>query len=473
MNHPIPAPIGPGRRTRSSAALLVATLTVLIVVGGPWAASTWAAPPSSPAAAAVHIGPLGVPSPRPSEALTGSGGSFTVQLSASPADVVQGSQLTLTVLISPLYGPPFSLSWSNLPSPCQGDARSSMSSSPSSFSCDPTQGGTFNPNVQATNATDVTQGNATTVSVYAPLSVTLSASPSALTVSQALTINYQVIGGVSPYALVWTNLPVGCAQGAPSSLSTNNPDSFGCSPSQASGSGASPVGLQVTDSATPSANRQSASATVTVYAALQVSLSVSPNSVTVGGQATFNYQITGGQGPYRLQWSGLPGNCAGNAPNSVSDNNPDSFPCSPSQSGNSQVGLQVTDSASPSNSANAPSQSLSVTSNGNNNNNNGNDHNNSNSNGGNGNNSSALSSLFSSLGSLFLIAAIVGIVVFALLVITAVSTLVTAVVVTRRLPKRSKGLGESVACPACGAAAPVSSKFCPECGKPMARGTPP
>jgi hypothetical protein len=391
-----------------------------------------------------------------------------VELTANPATVAEGALLTLTVQVSAPDGAPFTLSWNGLPNTCGGAASSSMSSTTSSFSCNPTQLGPFSPNVQVTNSTGITEGGSTTLTVYAPLSVTLSASPSSVTVGRQITFDYQVSGGVSPYGLSWTNLPGGCP--GPNSVPNTNPASFGCSPTQSSGSNGNEVTLQVTDSAAP-ANVQSASTQVTVYAALQVSFSVSPGSVTAGSQVTFNYQVTGGQSPYQLQWNGLPSSCVGPAPSSVSDNNPHSFQCSPSQSGNTQVGLQVTDSASPSNSVSAPSQSLSVTSSGNNNNGNGNN-NNGNSNGGNGNNSSSLSSLFSSIGSLFLIAAILAITAFALLVIIAVSTLVTAVVVARRLPKRSQGRVETVPCPSCGAAAPATSKFCPECGKPIALGKP-
>jgi hypothetical protein len=424
---------------------------------------------SVPLVAAHSPGPM--PRADPAGAtLPGTVGAFSVQLSTSPGDVVAGDRLAITLQIDPLDGPPIALSWSGLPDPCGSSAPSTVTSSPFGFSCAPTATGPYTVDVEATNITGATGNASVSGSVSPSLHVTLSASPSTVTAGKPMSFDYQVTGGLSPYQLVWGNLPSACSGSAPSSISDNNPDSFGCTPSQAMGSGPTQVTLQVSDNAQP-ADTQSASTQLTVVAQLQVALEVPSGSVSVGSSISIGYQVTGGVSPYTLQWSGLPSGCSSAAPGSASDNNPDRFQCQPTQAGSMQVDLQVTDSASPSNSASAPSQSLTVTSSGNNNGN-GNGGNESKGNGGNGNNSSGLSSILSNR-TLFLVE-IVALIVFALLVITAVSTLVTAITV-RRLPRRSElaGRAPTVPCPSCGSPAPSSSKFCPECGKPMAPGKAP
>ena len=205
------------------------------------------------------------------------------------------------------------------------------------------------------------------------------------------------------------------------------------------------------------------SATVMVYQDLAVTLTLSPSSLSSGTELMVNFQITGGQSPYQLQWQGLPSPCSGNAPNSVSTSGSSGFQCNPSQTGSTQVGLQVTDNGAPNHSVASTMQSLQVTSS-NNNNNNGNGSNNK---GGNGSGNS--SSILSNLGSFLSYLLIGAVIVFVLLIITAVSTLATAILVARRLPPRTSGGGSAATqpCPSCGKPVPVGSKFCLECGKPM------
>ena len=94
---------------------------------------------------------------------------------------------------------------------------------------------------------------------------------------------------------------------------------------------------------------------------------------------------------------------------------------------------------------------------------------------GNGNNSSnPFSSLLSGLGGFLSIVLVFGIIGFVTWILLVVGIWVIAVVLLRRLPKRTPGAasGSTMACAACGATLPAGSKFCSECGKSTAPKTP-
>ncbi|MCI4358727.1 MAG: zinc-ribbon domain-containing protein [Thermoplasmata archaeon] len=206
------------------------------------------------------------------------------------------------------------------------------------------------------------------------------------------------------------------------------------------------------------------SAAAVLASSLSVTLTLSPSTLNENTQLTINFQITGGQSPYQLRWSNLPNGCSsGSAPSSEATQAPQTFSCSPTQSGSFGVSVQVTDSSSPTpNSITSQTQTIQVNPNGNGNNGN---HNGS-GNGGSGNGSLAA---FSSLGSLLPILFLGVIVAFALLVITAVSSLATAILIARRMPARTRGEEIPVThpCSSCGKAVALDSKFCPACGKPV------
>ncbi len=177
---------------------------------------------------------------------------------------------------------------------------------------------------------------------------------------------------------------------------------------------------------------------------LTATRTVSPLNVQTGGpislQTTTN---NGGTPPYGYTYTGLPGRCF--------TSNTQSFSCNPSQTGNHQIQVIVTDSHG--NYSLSNSESLTVTSS---------------SGGGSGNNStnpfSGLLSGFSGILSLLIILGIVGFVTWILLI---VGVWIIAIVLLRRLPKRGATLSAPVPmvkCTACSASIPAGSKFCSECG---------
>lgn len=284
--------------------------------------------------------------------------------------------------------------------------------------------------------------------------VTLGADRTTAVQNHAFNLTVTTSPAPSPsYQLRWTNLPSPCSGSAPTTV-TVSPYSWSCTPSQ---TGSFSI---VVNASNASVSGQSTPVAVTVDAQLQLTLSLSQYTVTVNSQVTFHYQVTGGESPYSIQWMGLPSSCNGPAPNTDPDSNPQTWSCTPTQTGNTQVQFQATDHATPSQFRSSNSQSLSVTSNSNNNGSKGN----------NSNGSFQLPAFFSGIGSLLALAFIAGLVAFILLIITAVSTLVTAIIVARRLPPRSKAEPKpaTIACPSCGKPAPVDSTFCPSCGKPTA-----
>jgi len=457
----------PGRRFDDlwTASWLVAIgLGILVVAGvgmATSAPSSGAAVPTTHGAstlgAALRVAEGANPDGRPNPEAT-----LQVTLTTSPTEGLVNNLVDLTGQVNTSAGTPFSLLWSNLPTPCASSAPTSSSNNPIEFSCSPSQVGSYHVGLQVTNLTGAVGTGEASLVIYSPLAATLSASSASVTVGQPLTIDFQVTGGVSPYQLQWSGLPSGCAGVAPLSATGNSAEHFQCDPSEA---GSTSIGLRVVDNATPSSNSAFApSVPVSVDPSLSVSLGVSPSSVARNSPVTISFQVTGGVSPYHLLWMGLPGGCSGAGPTSTSNNGGSSFQCSPSQTGNFEVTLNVTDSASPtSNAANSPTQPLSVTSNSG-----GNGNGNGGSNDGNGSGNVSIPFL-SDLGSAVLYLLIGVIIVFILIVITAVSSLSTAILLARRLPPRPKNGGPSPTrpCPSCGVSVPSGTKYCPECGKPM------
>ncbi|HEV2167140.1 MAG TPA: zinc ribbon domain-containing protein [Thermoplasmata archaeon] len=266
-------------------------------------------------------------------------------------------------------------------------------------------------------------------------------------------------GSGGPFTLSWGGPPPsGCTSG-PTSIPSGT-FYYDCRPAQ---TGTFTVSVGASNGTGSSG---SGSASLTVYPDLGVTLTASPSTLSSGTQLSVGFQISGGASPYTLQWNGLPSPCQGNAPNSEPSSGSFQFQCNPTQTGTAQVNLLVTDSGAPTRATSSAQQSVQVNSNGNNNNRNNNSSNSNHNGNGSGNFSIPGLSNLGSLLSIFLLGALI---VFLLLVITAVSTLATAILVARRLPPRTKGGGAAPTqpCPACGKPVPAGSKFCLECGKPI------
>jgi hypothetical protein len=275
-----------------------------------------------------------------------------------------------------------------------------------------------------------------------PLSANLGITPTAIDLGQTLNVATTASGGnPSPsYAYHYYGMPAGCT--------INQAQSFTCTPTSSGNFG---INVSVTDN---NGNTTSSNVVdVTINPALTVSLSISPSSTSTGQSVNIQSSAQGGAGSYTYTYFGLPSNCAGNTMQQ--------FQCSPSQSGNFNVYVEVTDSVGQS--VQSSTQSLHVTSSsGNGNGNNGN--------GGGNNSSNPFSNLlsgFSGVLSLLIIAGVIGLVTWILLI---VGVWIIAVVLYRRLPKRgewSTAAASTTAmtkCASCSASIPVGSKFCPQCG---------
>ncbi|HTT46312.1 MAG TPA: hypothetical protein VMH38_09960 [Thermoplasmata archaeon] len=183
---------------------------------------------------------------------------------------------------------------------------------------------------------------------------------------------------------------------------------------------------------------------------LQVSINVSPSTVTVGTQQTFTAQVSGGNGPFTYVWSPIPPNCQAQPVQS--------WTCTLSSPGNFEVGVTVSNGTGSQGSA---TQSFQVTSSGNGGNGNGNGNGNNGSS--NGNNSNGFN--LSSFGPILIYGLIAGLVGFALLVALTVGVIMIAVTLRRRLPVPPKGGG---VCAQCKSPTPAGAKFCPACAAPTA-----
>jgi len=198
--------------------------------------------------------------------------------------------------------------------------------------------------------------------------------------------------------------------------------------------------------ALPGASAQSVS-TQAAPASLQVSITVSPPTVSAGTQFNVSAQVMNGNGPFTFTWTNVPNGC-----------NPQPMSwwlCSLSSPGQYSVSVTVTNGTA----SGSAMQSFTVT--GNSGSGNG-GQGNSNSNNNNGNNGSNGFNL-SAFGPLLFYGLIGGIVAFGLLVALTVGVIIIAITL-RRLPKLPKG---GMICSACQATAPAGSKFCPACAAPL------
>lgn len=207
--------------------------------------------------------------------------------------------------------------------------------------------------------------------------------------------------------------------------------------------------------AVPVVSARAGLAQVAPAESLQVSIQVSPPTVTVGTQFNVSAQVSGGTGPFSYAWSNVPSGCT-----------PQPAPwwlCTLNSPGQYSVSVTVTNGTGAQGSA---TQGFTVTSNGGNGtgggNGNGNQGNSSNHNNNNNNDSNGFN--LSSLGPFLVLGLVAGLIVFALLVALTVGVIMIAVTLSRRLPKSPKG---GLVCSACQSNAPADAKFCPACAAPL------
>ncbi len=276
---------------------------------------------------------------------------------------------------------------------------------------------------------------------------TISTLPSTAEVGVAAQFGVNPGGGSRPYTYTWTSDLPGWSPPGNVSEASETPTA----------SGSFTLMVNVTDGAGDWGNTTQR---LSVDPALSIgTLGVDPSSVTSGNSVTYSLSVSGGVAPYSYAWSGLPGSCPST---SVPP-----FSCASSGQGTLTVSVNVTDADGAQKQA---TSSLTVTSSsGNNDNNNGctsNCNGSSDSSSSNNSNNGSGGFSLSSLGHLLTYALIAGFIVFVLLVITAVSTLATAILLARRLPPRGSGTapGGTISCAACRASSPADAKFCPQCG---------
>jgi hypothetical protein len=296
--------------------------------------ASWTFTPSSSGSYNVYLvitDSLGVQATSNTATVTADG---ALSVTASPSTVVMDVGQSQLFNSSVTGGAsPYSYQWYLDGSPVSGATNASWTYTPSSP-------GSHNVYVKVTDAvSDVATSNTIPVTVNAELSASITPTSATLDLGQSQFFNSTVSGGTSPYSYQWY-LNGAAVSGATSPSWTVTPPS----------TGSYTVDAKVTDSVSDTAT--SNTATVSVNAALSVT--ISPTSVTmdVGQNQTFTSSLSGGTGPYSYQWylNGI----------AVSGATGASWSFRPSSSGSDTVYVMVTDSASTPSSATSNTAPVSV-----------------------------------------------------------------------------------------------------------------
>jgi hypothetical protein len=209
-------------------------------------------------------------------------------LRASPQAEV-GSPLSLSASESGGTAP-LSFTYYGLPAGC-------VSVDGPVLTCRPSAAGIFEITLNVTDS--FSMGTESSVAVdIAPLPLVLSfqASRATLTAGATTVLTTAVEGGTAPFTYSYLGLPTGCT-GA-------STDEVVCAPT---GPGTFGVGVEVTDSLHHSSN---ASLELVVNPAPTIgSFSIQPTLVVLGESAFLNLSISGGTGPLRVAYAGLPPGC--------------------------------------------------------------------------------------------------------------------------------------------------------------------
>jgi hypothetical protein len=223
---------------------------------------------------------------------------------------------TVLQVLTVATGLPLAYSYDGLPPGCE-------SMNVSELTCEPNQTGTFFP-VMTVRDTNGSFGTATTeVVVLGPVVAQLSESATVLDLGMSVWFNATAFGVDLIFS--YSGLPTGC--------SSTNVSHLRCTPTAI---GASTPNLWLTDGNGASENMSFGG--VTVNPALQAKLETNSTLVSeVGIMFSWSASGIGGTQPYVFDWSGLPQGCG--APNSSR------IVCIPSQTGNFEPYVSITDGA--------------------------------------------------------------------------------------------------------------------------------
>jgi len=222
-----------------------------------------------------------------------------------------------TTLAGGLQG--YTYSWQGLPLGC------SSSNSPT-MSCAFTENGNYTVNVIAADANGfIVVGNPLFVQVSpSPTILSFQSAPHSLDLGQTVTFSVVMVTGAQTVSYSYSGLPAGCV--------TTNDSSLTCTPST------------VGDYTVTILAMDSKGVTVTSSVGLTVnspptlsSFTVSPSPADTSRASKFNVIVDNGTGTLDYSYSGLPQGC-------ISQDSPTLF-CTPSNTGNYQVKVVVTDEA--------------------------------------------------------------------------------------------------------------------------------
>jgi hypothetical protein len=255
----------------------------------------------------------------------GTAGAFThllvnpapsvASLTANPASTEVGRSFTVTAVVSGGTGA-LSYDYSGLPSGCSTANRSTLA-------CTPAAAGSFTVRLSVIdNVGGGALASAAVTVVPGPSIGSVRVSPSAIDLTQWVTISIQASGGIAPYTVITSGLPSGCDALVAMSVT--------CQPST---TGAFPLTFTLTDHFGVTA---SGSATLVVNAWPAItSFAPSPTQVVNGSSVTFVAGTTGGTGGLTYVYYGLPSGCA-----SV---NRSTLTCAPTEVGNFTIEVAVAD----------------------------------------------------------------------------------------------------------------------------------
>ena len=241
---------------------------------------------------------------------------FPLSVGLSPTSPEGEVGLVLQITAIPLGGqPPYTFTYLGLPPGCSGGNATTVT-------CIPLQSGKYPATVYLNDTAGASASARFNVTVFPRLSVSVTATPSALIKGNSTTIVTTTSGGAGGFSYTYSGLPTPC-------VSVNAP-TLSCSPNE---TGGFVVNLTVADRLLATV---ASSVTMQVYGPMTVGQLPAVVQTEVGRAVVLNVSVGGGSGTYTFDWTGLPGSCPGLNTSTLS--------CTPKIAGNYSVSVAVTDS---------------------------------------------------------------------------------------------------------------------------------